>query len=60
MGGLKEKLCVVQEQGIKKVVLPKQSWMEYQSIGNEIKENMFVYFIDDVLELKQIIQKEKR
>lgn len=60
VGGLKEKLCVVQEQGIKKIVLPKQSWMEYQSIRNEIKENMFVYFIDDVLELKQIIQKEKR
>lgn len=60
VGGLKEKLCVVQEQEIKKVVLPKQSWMEYQSISHEIKENLFVYFIDDVMELKQIIQKEKR
>ena len=60
VGGLKEKLCVVQEQGIKKIILPKQSWMEYQSINNEIKKSLFVYFIDDVMELKKIIQKEKR
>ncbi len=60
VGGLKEKLCVVQEQGIKKIVLPKQSMMEYQSIRGEIKENLIVYFIDDVMELKRIIQQEKR
>lgn len=60
VGGLKEKLCVVQEQGIKKIVLSTQCWMEYQSIKDKIKENLFVYFIDDVMELKQIIQKEKR
>ena len=60
VGGLKEKLCVVQEQGIRKIVLPKQSMMEYQSIRGEIKENLIVYFIDDVMELKQIIQQEKR
>lgn len=60
VGGLKEKLCVAQEHGIKKIVLPKQSWLEYQSISNELKENLFVYFIDDVMELKQMIQKEKR
>lgn len=34
--------------------------MEYQSIRGEIKENLIVYFIDDVMELKQIIQQEKR
>ena len=60
VGGLKEKLCVAQEQGIKKIILPKQSWMEYQSINSEIKKSLFVYFIDDVMELKKIIQKEKR
>ncbi len=60
VGGLKEKLCVVQEQGIRKIVLPKQSMMEYQSIRGEIKENLIVYFIDDVMELKRIIQQEKR
>ena len=51
---------MAQEQGIKKIILPKQSWMEYQSINSEIKKSLFVYFIDDVMELKKIIQKEKR
>ena len=60
VGGLKEKLSTVQEHGINIIVLPKQSWNEYQTLPNKMKEKMSVCFIDNVDELKKIIQKEKR
>lgn len=60
VGGLKEKLSTVQEHGINIMVLPKQSWNEYQTLPNKMKEKMSICFIDNVDELKKIIQKEKR
>lgn len=59
VGGLKEKLCTVQEHGIKKVVLPKQSWPEYQLLPLEVKDSLVTTFIDDIGELEKIIQQEK-
>lgn len=60
VGGLKEKLCTAQEFGIKKIILPRQSWNEYQTLPNAMREKLTVCFIDDVDELKKIIQQEKR
>ncbi|WP_349945593.1 S16 family serine protease [Lacrimispora sp. BS-2] len=58
IGGLKEKLCTIQEHGIKKVVLPKQSWPEYQLIPVELRNSLSVSFIDDLKELEKIILQE--
>ena len=58
VGGLKEKLCAVKEHGIEKVVLPKQSWPEYQLLPTEISNNLSVTFIDNVKEIETIILKE--
>ena len=38
VGGLKEKINVAQMHGIQKVVLPKQSWPEYQTLPNKMRK----------------------
>ncbi len=58
VGGLKEKLCAAQDHGIQKVVLPKQSWPEYQLISAEVRNSLLVTFIDDVSEVEKIIIQE--
>lgn len=58
VGGLKEKLCAVQEHEIQKVVLPKQAWPEYQLLPEDLRNRLSVDFIDDVKELEGIILHE--
>ena len=58
VGGLKEKLCAVQEHEIQKVVLPKQAWPEYQLLPEDFKNRFLIDFIDDVRELEGIILNE--
>lgn len=58
VGGLKEKLCAVQEHEIQKVVLPKQAWPEYQLLPEDFRNRLSVDFIDDVRELEVIILHE--
>lgn len=59
VGGLKEKICVAKMYGIFKIVLPRQSWAEYQTLSKSLREDISVYFIDEVEELKKIIDKEQ-
>ena len=55
VGGLKEKINVAQMHGIQKVVLPKQSWPEYQTLPNKMRNKISVYFVDEVSELVKIL-----
>lgn len=58
VGGLKEKLCSFQDHNIYKVVLPKQSWPEYQLMPTELRNSLSVHFIDNVKEIKKITLEE--
>lgn len=59
VGGLKEKICAAQKHDVKKIVLPKQSLPEYQTLPDGMKTKLIVYFIDDVSELIKIFIKEQ-
>lgn len=59
VGGLKEKINVAQMHGIQKVVLPKQSWPEYQTLPNKMRNKISVYFVDEVSELVKILLREQ-
>lgn len=59
VGGLKEKINAVQMHGIQKVVLPRQSWPEYQALPDNMRKSLCVYFINDVSELVKIFIREQ-
>lgn len=58
VGGLKEKLCTLQEHNIYKVVLPKQSWAEYQSMPLELRNSMSACFVDNIKDIKKVISRD--
>lgn len=59
VGGLKEKINVAQMHGIEKIVLPRQSWPEYQTLPEKMRKKICVYFIDEVSELVKIFLREQ-
>ncbi len=55
VGGLQEKFNVALNNGIKKIVLPRRSYFEYQKISNDLKESIEAIFVDSFEEAVKVI-----
>jgi len=51
IGGLKEKLLAAKRYGIKKVLIPKKNFSNYQNLDDEVKSDLKVVFVSDYLEV---------
>ena len=53
VGGIKEKCMAAHRNGIKNVILPKKNENDYTDVPEDLRDELSVYFVNNVEELLQ-------
>jgi Lon-like ATP-dependent protease len=59
VGGIKEKVMAARRAGIKCIILPQANKRDYDEIGEYLKENLEVHFVDDYSKVYKIAFQQK-
>ena len=55
VGGLKEKFLAAQRHGLRAVIVPKQNQPAVAELGNDVKKNLKIHYIDDYFSAFQLL-----
>lgn len=55
VGGLKEKFLAAQRHGLRAVIVPKQNQPTVVELGNDVKKNLKIHYIDDYFSAFQLL-----